>query len=349
METVPPTGQASMEQPTLSIVIPVYNGGNSFKECLLSLKQYAPKTTQVIVVVDGGTDDSEAWAREFGATVFKFPNAGGPARARNLGAKAATGDILFFMDADVTLAADTLDQIVQHFNHHPDTDALIGSYDDEPGSKNFLSQYKNLFHHYTHQTACEEASTFWGACGAVRKEVFFAVGGFDETYRYPSIEDIELGYRLKRAGYTIRLCKTVYVKHLKRWEPWSLLRAEVLFRALPWTELLWRDRQFINDLNLQTSSRVSVVLAFSLLLSSAVAVWWLPSLAIAAIAGLILLWLNWSVYRFFLQKRGLWFTIRVIPWHWLYFLYSGLSFALGTVFYHLFQANKRTPTPISPA
>jgi len=116
---------------------------------------------------------------------------------------------------------------------------------------------------------------------------------------------------------------------------------------LPWTELLWRDRQFINDLNLQTSSRISVVLVFSLLISVAAAAWWLPALAITASANLILLGLNWPVYRFFLQKRGLWFTVRVVPWHWLYFLYSGLSFVLGTIRYHLFYSRKRTPAPIS--
>lgn len=71
------------------------------------------------------------------------------------------------------------------------------------------------------------------------------MGGFDESYRKPSIEDIELGYRLKQAGLKIRLCKALQVKHLKRWEVVSLLRADFFYRALPWTELILRDRQFM--------------------------------------------------------------------------------------------------------
>jgi hypothetical protein len=41
------------------------------------------------------------------------------------------------------------------FAGDPHLAGLIGSYDDEPAAQNFLSQYKNLFHHYIHQTASE--------------------------------------------------------------------------------------------------------------------------------------------------------------------------------------------------
>jgi glycosyltransferase involved in cell wall biosynthesis len=319
----------------VSIVIPVLNGGDSFRQCLRSVSHFAPANTEVIVVVDGGTDDSEAIALAAGVKVIKLAETGGPARARNVGAKLAQGEILFFIDADVTIHPDTIEQVEIAFQTQPDLAALIGSYDDEPGAPNFLSQYKNLFHHYTHQGGNEEASTFWGACGAIRRDVFLQIGGFDPAYRYPSIEDIELGYRLKRAGYRIQLRKTVLVKHLKHWRVGSLLRAEIFYRALPWTELLWRDRQFVNDLNLQTSSRVSVVLTYGLLLALGAAWWWSVALLVAAGLSLALLVLNLPVYRFFQQKRGIWFAVQVIPWHWLYFFYSGLAFAIGTCRYHL--------------
>lgn len=78
-------------------------------------------------------------------------------------------------------------------------DALIGSYDDDPKSPDFISQYRNLMHCSVHQTGRSEASTFWSGCGAIRREVFLESGGFDETYVRPAIEDIELGYRLTRS------------------------------------------------------------------------------------------------------------------------------------------------------
>ena len=53
-------------------------------------------------------------------------------------------------------------------------------------------------------------------------------------------------------------------------------------------------------------------------------------MAIAAVFSLVMLWLNFSVYRFFYVKRGLGFALRVIPWHWFYYFYGGLAFAVAT-------------------
>lgn len=247
----------------------------------------------------------------------------------------ARGDILFFLDADVAVCPDAMAQITTAFRNAPDLVAIFGSYDDAPAATNFLSQYKNLFHHYVHQTAREEASTFWGACGAIRREVFLALGGFDERYRHPSIEDIELGYRLKRAGHRIRLCKALQVKHLKRWDVVSLLESDFFHRALPWTELILRDRRFINDLNLRHSSRFSVMLTYGLLGAFFGAWWWPKFLLVAGALSLSLLALNAPLYRFFWHKCGLHFAIQIIPWHWFYYLYSGLAFAIGLARYVL--------------
>ncbi|MGB6301305.1 MAG: glycosyltransferase family 2 protein [Rivularia sp. (in: cyanobacteria)] len=318
---------------TISVIIPVHNGGESFRRCLSSLKESTIFPSEVIVVSDADTDGSWLVAQDFGATVIRMAVNGGPAKARNLGANVATSDILYFIDADVVISPEAIAQVKQAFESNSELAALIGSYDDEPGASNFLSQYKNLFHHYNHQIASEEAFTFWGACGAIRREVFMSLGGFDESYRKPSIEDIELGYRLRGAGYKIRLWKDLQVKHLKHWKTLSLLKAEIFYRALPWTELILNQRQLDNDLNLGVSSRLSVILAYAILVNIVLSLWWLGFLGVAAVLSLVLLGINLSVYRFFFHKRGLGFTLQVIPWHWFYYLYGGLAFAVGLAKY----------------
>jgi GT2 family glycosyltransferase len=315
--------------PAISVIIPVHNGGPDFRKCLSNLTQAVPPPREIIVVANGDTDGSGQLAAEFGARVLSIPAPCGPAQARNFGAGKAIGDIFFFVDADVAIPVDAMHRIASAFDRELGLAALIGSYDDEPAATNFLSQYKNLFHHYVHQTAREEASTFWGACGAIRREAFLAVGGFDERYRHASVEDIELGYRLKQAGLRIRLDKTLQVKHLKRWGVVSLLKSDFLHRALPWSELILRDRRFINDLNLRLSGRMSVIVAYGLLGALVGAWWWSGFLALAGLLTLALIGLNMPLYRFFRRKRGLRFALQAIPWHWLYFLYSGLAFAVG--------------------
>lgn len=318
---------------SISVIIPVYRGGESFIRCLQGISKTIPKPQEIIVICDGDPDSSLAIARQFGVRVIETLERSGPARARNLGARAATGDILFFVDADVVIPPDAIARVTAAFATVPELSALIGSYDDAPGAANFLSQYKNLFHHYIHQIANEDASTFWGACGAIRRDVFLSVGGFDENYRRPCIEDIELGYRLKVAGYKIWLDKDLQVKHLKCWRPLSLLKAEVLDRALPWTELLLQKRRFTNDLNLRQSSRLSVISAYSLLASLTFASRFPWLWIIAGASAILLLLINMPVYRFFHHQRGIWFAVQVIPWHWLYYLYGGLAFALGLLSY----------------
>jgi GT2 family glycosyltransferase len=297
--------------------------------------QCSPAPAEVIVVADGETDGSWRIAEELGARVVRLPASMGPARARNLGASAAKGDILFFVDADVVVYPDVVGQVIDALSNDPTLAAVFGSYDDEPSETNFLSQYKNLFHHYVHQTAREDSSSFWGACGAIRREAFLSVGGFEESYRHPEIEDIALGNRLKAAGHRIRLLKTLRVKHLKRWEARNLIATDFFHRALPWTDLILGGGQFINDLNIKLSDRMSVAL-IHLALTGIVGTVVFPWLLLVSLAAMLsLLPLNMDLYLFFKDKRGAVFALKAIPWHWLYLHYCGVAFFIGVTGHYL--------------
>lgn len=250
---------------SISVVIPVYNSARYLRQCLDHLQRSISKPFECIVVDDGSTDESAQDARRYGAKVISTPGRCGPAHARNLGAKEARGEILFFIDADVCVYPDTLARILAAFEEDPELDALIGSYDDSPQSQDFLSQYRNLMHCYVHQNGRRQAGTFWSGCGAIRRTVFLEHSGFDESYGRPAIEDIELGYRLVRAGRKLILDRRLLVKHLKKWTFWGLVKTDVMDRGIPWTELILRDHRMPNDLNVQLSQRVSVALVFILI------------------------------------------------------------------------------------
>ena len=153
-----------------------------------------------------------------------------------------------------------------------------------------------------------------------------ALGGFDGVrYPQPSIEDIELGYRLKGINGRIRLAKEVQVTHLKQWTFTSLLRTDIFDRAIPWLELLAERPQMPNTLNLQVSQRLSVVFVLLSLLHLLLLrpYRWLFWLWLAPIS-----WLNRELYRFFQQERGWLFMLRALPLHWLYYVYSGTAVLL---------------------
>src|ERR1044071_1505350 len=86
---------------TISVIVPVYNSAGYLRSCLEHLRRSTLSDYECIVVDDGSTDDSSKIASEFGFRVLTTGCRRGPAFARNLGARAATGDILFFIDADV--------------------------------------------------------------------------------------------------------------------------------------------------------------------------------------------------------------------------------------------------------
>ena len=318
------------KRPFFSIIIPVYNGGVLFERCLRAIQAAEFADWELIVVDDGSDDGSSALAAQFGASVLAVGGRMGPAAARNLGAQAARGRYLYFIDADCELYPDTLRRIARRFAADPALDALFGSYDDAPGAPNFIAQYKNLFHHYVHQRGQETASTFWTGCGAIRRDRFLALGGFDvQRYRRPSIEDIDLGYRLKQAGGQICLAKEVQVKHLKAWTFSALLKSDILDRGIPWTRLILRAKVLANDLNLQTHNRVSVVAVYGLLLALLVGFFRTEGFVVALGLTALLAWLNRDLYRFFRRKRGLMFALRVVPLHWLYYFYNAVAFGCG--------------------
>ena len=243
------------------MIVPVRNGSKHLARCLEALGRSEYGQFEVIVVDDCSTDNTPQIAERYTARCLRTPRTLGPGGARNLGAQHAGGEILVFVDSDVVMPPGALNLIAEDFRRDPELAAVFGSYDDTPPWTTFISQYKNLMHHYVHQASSESAATFWAGCGAVRKTVFEEFSGFDAaTYTVPSIEDIALGLEMVRRDAKSRLDKRLAVKHLKRWTVRNLLRADIFYRAIPWTRLILNTRHLPRDLNLTYASRASSLL-----------------------------------------------------------------------------------------
>ncbi len=322
--------------PALAIIVPAHRGGPILEACLAGVASQTQPPAEFVVVADGpaaGADPELSQAvRAAGARLVVQPFRGGPAAARNTGVAATTSPVLFFVDSDVILAPDACERAWARVGaESAAADAVFGSYDASPGDPGFISQYKNLVHHLVHQRAATRVNSFWGACGVVRRSAFAAVGGFDESYERPCIEDIELGYRLTSAGYRVDLDPRLQVTHLKEWTATGLVRTDLLDRAVPWTKLILRSKTLLDDLGTERNARAQLVLT---------------AVGVAALAGAprygrwallggagslaSAVALDAPLLRGLAGLRGVGFAARAVPWRLAHYGVSIAGLAVGT-------------------
>ncbi len=266
--------------PTLAAVIPATDAPPGLERCTQALRA-------------GGRSPDEL-------IVQRRPAGAGPAAARNAGAARSRGEVLVFVDSDVEVHPDALARIERRFAEEPELAALFGAYDDDPAAPGLTSRFRNLLHHHVHVSSPGVAETFWAGLGAVRREAFEAVGGFDES-RFPlaSVEDVELGLRLRRRGERIALDPAIRGRHLKAWTPLGMVRTDFWLRGVPWARLLLRDGGASATLNLgwrhRLSAASSVVIAVALVLRR-------PRAALVALLGTALL--NRGLYVLLARRGG---------------------------------------------
>jgi GT2 family glycosyltransferase len=329
-----------LEGTSISIIIPTHRTGGPLNHCLQSVIDFGAGVKEVILVSDGISSTLIEFNLSTipGLRLEALKENKGPAYARNHGARLAESDILLFLDSDVELLPDTIENVKRHFERPDAAAAIIGSYDAYPGETGLLSRYRNLLHHFTHQTSGEQVPTFWGACGAIRKDVFEQTGGFDTSYDQASIEDIEFGYRLSDQGYRICLDKRLQVKHLKSWTLKSMIKTDINLRARPWTRLLHQRKKLgSKELNLNTEERLATAFLLLGLTSLITSFFWQEALIPTLVLLISLAVVKSKIYRFFTSKFKVAQLPIVILLHWLYLLCAFTGFVLGTLD-HLFSA-----------
>jgi len=287
---------------TLSVVIPATDGRVTLERAV-SAVQRASSGPEELIVVDR-------------------PTRLGPAAARNLGVREAVGDVLVFIDADVEVHEDVFVRIRSAFDRDTDLAAMFGSYDDDPGPVGIVSDFRNLLHHHVHHQSAGIAATFWAGLGAIRRDVFLELGGFDESrdearLPFASIEDIELGMRLHSRGGRILLDPAVQGKHLKEWTLVSMTETDLLRRGVPWLRLVLDNRAGRSTLNLGWSHRIATAASVLLLAGLMRRKFWL----VGGTLTLVIV-LDRRFYALLLRRRGARALAAGVPLHVLHRLTS---------------------------
>ena len=183
--------RSRVPRPAVSIIVPVWNEAVLIRSFLVDTRRRAPGAE--IIVVDGGSSDGSAALAEGHCDRVLLAERG-RAWQMNAGARAAAGEILWFLHVDVQLPSGCLEQIARAMN---DAHTVGGFFRIRlPGSR-FIYRLTDSFAHYAGiflRMRCGDHGIF------CRRKVFDEIGGFPEV---PLMEDVEFFRRLRRRGRVI--------------------------------------------------------------------------------------------------------------------------------------------------
>jgi len=202
---------------TISAIVPCYNAGATIEATLQSLVSGDVVPDEIVCVDDGSRDATAAVIQEFrrraGAEVklVSLPTNRGAAAARNGGAIAATGDLLLFIDADVILGAPALAAMRARMDLD-DAIAVVALYAPVSSTGGVLAGFQSLLANATFRGLDHQDLPYFGTqCVLLRREEFLRAGGFSESYRGATVEDLEFGFRLRTAGRRIALAPSASI------------------------------------------------------------------------------------------------------------------------------------------
>jgi len=251
---------------SISVIIPCYNCETNVVEAVESILRGTFLPAEIVLIDDSSTDNTQKVLerlsnKHHGLVVLgKTDHNSGPARARNLGAKMACGDLLFFLDSDTEILPDALAEFSACIEKY---DAVVGMYDREPINSGASPLYKALLYEYL--LGREEVyayDQFSASCAGIRSDVFWELGGYDE--RFPpglDFENEEFGHRISDR-HKIVLNSRIRVRHL--FPGVRKMTSTFFHRTALWIEMFMLRRKFSSSVSTPKTGLATLALLVSI-------------------------------------------------------------------------------------
>ncbi|MBU0718439.1 MAG: glycosyltransferase [Planctomycetes bacterium] len=339
---------ANQANPLLSVVVPAYNRADDIATLLASLESEFHRLEAIVV------DDCSPDPTIYDGLKAHYPQVrfirqdrnGGPAAARNRGAREARAELLFLVDSDTAIVPGTIDTILQLYRDHPEFVVCGGTSDRQPLNDGLFPRYKALLEASWVADRADRV-TYIGHVGSraftIRRSTMLELGGFNENLPTADVEDYEFGYRLYQAHGPIPFYPRIAVRH--RYDT-LLNQAKLYFRRV----IMWWDLRSMSpgadDVG-STSHEAAIAVLSTLMTIAWLSAIFIPSVWLAAFGLTVAaMGFNHRFLRLCLGEYGLTFTAVALAMHTFlsWFICAGAAVAvLQSLMRRLRRLGRSTP------
>jgi cellulose synthase/poly-beta-1,6-N-acetylglucosamine synthase-like glycosyltransferase len=201
--------------PRVSVVVAAHNAGRTLESCLASLTRLRYPNYEVIVVNDGSTDNTETIMRRYPQFRPITTRNQGVSAARNEGLRAASGEIVAYIDSDADADPDWLSYLAVTYLKFDL--AGVGGPNPVPPEDNWVAKCVYRSPGGPTQVMLDDkfAEHIPGCNMSFRKKALDDVGGFDPIFR-TAADDVDICWRLLEKGYRIGFSPSAVVWHHRR-------------------------------------------------------------------------------------------------------------------------------------
>lgn len=307
--------------PKVSVIIPVHNGEKVIGRCLDAVFRSRYPELEVVVVDDCSTDRTTEICRRYPVKLVELREHAGVSKARNTGARNASGEVLLFIDADCIMLEDTIERMIET-KLRTGAEIVGGTYTRLPeDSHSFFSTFQSVYVNYCESRNPEEPDYVATHCMAVEREVFMKLGGFIEGSYIgvaASVEDVEFCHRAKRAGYRVVMNPDAQVRHVFNFNLRRSLRNAVK-KSMYWTMYSLDNRDITQDSGAASKElklNVACYFASLLLLGAALLLHPIAALPVAPLYALNL-YASRGFFRALHETSGVSFMLKGIAYYTL--------------------------------
>ncbi len=229
----------------ISVVVPNYNMEATIGKCLEAAFASDYENFEVIVVDDHSSDNSLEIIREFPCVLVCLDSRSGTSAARNRGAEAARGDVIFFTDADCLLKKDTLSVINRTLSGLGPQTVVGGTYSPISFDRTFFSTFQSVFVNYSETKNANCPDYIAAHAMIIDVGTFRKSSGFPEKFM-PILEDVEFSHRLRRAGCSLIMNPAIQVRHIFNFSLWKSLR-NAFRKTMYWSMYSLQNKDVFTD------------------------------------------------------------------------------------------------------